>query len=203
MKVLLIAPAQILNDGTLLQQPRLWLPGLTLPRIAALTPDDVEVEIITETIQEIDYETDADLVAISGMGGTVMRGWQISDEFRKRGKKVVMGGIVVTLAPEKSLDHCDSIVLGEAEGIWPQVVRDAQKGQLEPIYRAPHQDDLQDLPVPRLDLFPANKLGFWLPLEAGRGCVHDCDFCSVAQFHQGVYRKRPVEQIARDVEAII
>lgn len=203
MKVLLLASTPYREDGSLLKQSRLWLPGLTLPQIAALTPDDVEVELINETIQDIPWETDANLVGISGMGVGLFRALQIADKFRYRRKMVVMGGIMATLARELCLEHCDSLVLGEAEGIWPQVVDDARKGHLKKVYRADRVDDLSDIPVPRFDLMPKKKLGFWLPVQAGRGCPHRCDFCSITSFYGGVYRTRPIDQIARDVEAIL
>jgi radical SAM superfamily enzyme YgiQ (UPF0313 family) len=203
MRVLLVAATPLRSDGSLLKQRRLWLPSLGLPLIAALTPADVEVELVNETIQEVDFDAPVDLVGISGMGVALVRAWQIADEFRRRGRKVVLGGVMASLAPEASLDHCDALVIGEAEGRWPQVVRDAEKGRLRRIYRSEVLCDLQDQPVPRFDMMPRKKLGFWLPIEAGRGCVYDCDFCSVARFHRGVYRKRPLDQIARDVEAVI
>jgi radical SAM superfamily enzyme YgiQ (UPF0313 family) len=203
MKILLIASTPYREDGSLLKQSRLWLPGLTLPQIAALTPDDIEIELINETIQDIPWETDANLVGVSGMGVGLIRAIQIADEFRRRGKQVVMGGMMATLAAEQCLEHCDSLVFGEAEGIWSQVVNDARLGRLEKTYKAAELDDLSDLPVPRFDLIPKKKIGFWLPVQAGRGCPYHCDFCSITSFYNGVYRTRPLDQVARDIEAII
>src|SRR5262249_4106407 len=129
-----------------------------------------------------------------------VRAWQIADEFRKRGRKVVIGGIAASLAkPEWTLAHADSVVIGEAEETWPEVLRDARAGRLPPVYRSPQPPVIKTLPLPGYDLMRSGKFGWWSPVQATRGCPFTCTFCSVtAFFHQG-YRKRPVAQVLRDV----
>jgi radical SAM superfamily enzyme YgiQ (UPF0313 family) len=114
----------------------------------------------------------------------------------------VIGGIAATLlGPEASLQHADAVVLGEAEEIWPRVVRDAQAGRLAPTYRAERPPPIETLPLPRYDLMSGARLGRWRPVQATRGCPFTCDYCSITAFFEQRYRKRPVDQVLRDVRA--
>src|SRR5262245_42403055 len=115
MRVALIAPTALDMAGRPIKQRRLDLPGLTLPMLAAVTPPDVDLHLISETVEDIPYEEPWDLVGLTGMGSGIVRAWQIADEFRRRGVPVVIGGIAASLGdPEWSLAHADSLVIGEA-----------------------------------------------------------------------------------------
>lgn len=202
MRILLINPGIYDPRRRLIRQKRIWLPALTLPHLAALTPANIDVEIIDEITDEIPPDGDWDLVGLSSMGTGVVRAWEIGDYYRSRGKRVVIGGIAATLGgAEKSLAHADAVVLGDAENVWADVLRDAGRGRLQPVY-AGAPADLAGLPVPRYDLLPKKKIGFWLPLLTSRGCLNRCRFCSVASVHNGTFRVRPLSDIARDIEAI-
>ena len=202
MKVLLIAPTAVDSQGYPIRQRRLHLPGLTLPMLAALTPSHIDVRIVFETVEDIPYHEHWDLVGLTGMGSGLVRAWQIGDEFRNRGVKVVIGGIAASVAdPEWSLNHADSLVQGEAEEVWPQVVRDVESGELQRVYRMARHPSLENLPVPRYELMNRSRLGFWRPVQATRGCPYPCSFCSVTSFFGGTYRKRPVDKVVRDVRA--
>jgi len=115
---------------------------LVLPPLAALTPSDVEVVLIDENVEPIDFDEKIDLVGITGMTCVIPRAYEIADAFRNRGIPVVMGGIHVSMLPEEAIQHCDSVVIGEAEKIWEQVVRDAEKKNLQKLYRAPRFPEL-------------------------------------------------------------
>jgi radical SAM superfamily enzyme YgiQ (UPF0313 family) len=200
MRVALIAPTALDMQGQPIKQRRVHLPGLTLQMLAAVTPSDVQLRLVNETTEEIPFDEPWDLVGLTGMGSGIVRAWQIADEFRRKGIKVVIGGIAASLAkPEWTLAHADALVIGEAEEIWPEVVRDAQAGRLRSIYRMSQPPDIRTLPRPRYDLMRGGKFGWWSPVQATRGCPFTCTFCSVtAFFHQG-YRKRPVAEVIRDV----
>jgi radical SAM superfamily enzyme YgiQ (UPF0313 family) len=92
-------------------------------------------------------------------------------------------------------------VVGEAEEIWPRVVRDVQDGTLDTVYRSERRPPIDQLPVPRYDLMDRARLGKWRPVQATRGCPYTCDYCSITAFFDQRYRKRPVDQVVRDVRA--
>ena len=168
--------------------------------LAAVTPPDVSLRLVNETVEDIPFEEPWDLVGLTGMGSGIARAWQIADEFRRRGVKVVIGGIAASLAdPEWSLAHADALVIGEAEEVWPEVLRDAQAGRLRRIYRPERLPPIESLPLPRYDLMNPSNHGIWRPVQATRGCPFTCTFCSITAFFEGRYRKRPVDQVVRDV----
>jgi radical SAM superfamily enzyme YgiQ (UPF0313 family) len=151
-KVLLIQSSPYAGAGPdkkPIKKSRLYFVGLGLPLLAALTPEDWEVEIILETIEEIPWDTDAALIGIGSMGHAVVRTLDIAREFRDRGKAVVLGGYMVSLMPEEALKHADAVVVGDAEATWPQVIQDFEAGCLKPLYRAENPKTvIADGPVP-------------------------------------------------------
>lgn len=201
-KILFIQPTQYGADGKLCKQKMIFLPGLVFPLLAAMTPAHWEIEVKIEVVDKVDYDSDADLIAIGTMGYAMFRGMEIADEFRKRGKTVVMGGYMASMVAEESLKHADSLVLGDAEISYPLMLKDfEQKGKLERIYDYP-LTRLADLPVPRYDLLTSKRIGNMLPVQAGRGCPNTCSFCSVACMYKGRYLFRPVPEVIRDIRAV-
>jgi radical SAM superfamily enzyme YgiQ (UPF0313 family) len=201
-KILLIAPTALDSAGRPIRQRRLHLPCLTLPLLAAATPENVDVRLIYETVEDIPWEDHWDLVGLTGMGSGIVRAWQIADEFRRRGTKVVLGGIAAGISdPSWSLEHCDSVVLGEADEIWRTVVADAMAGRLQTVYKPASSPDLKKLPEPRYDLMNRRRVGIWRPVQATRGCPYRCSFCSVTAFFNNEFRTRPIDDVVRDVEA--
>jgi len=202
MEVLLIAPTAIDYHGAPIKQRRLHLPALTLPQLGAATPVGVNVRLLYETVEEIPYDDPWDLVGLTGMGSGIVRAWQIADRFRTRGVPVVIGGIAASLGdPELTLAHADALVVGEADEIWPDVVRDAAARRLRRIYRPDRQPPIDQLPTPRYDLMNRSRIGLWRPVQATRGCRFTCTFCSTTAFFAHTYRKRPVGDVVRDVRA--
>lgn len=202
MRVLLIGPTALDSKGRPIKQRRLHLPGLTLPMLAAVTPPEVELRLCSETVEDIPFEERWDLVGLTGMGSGIVRAWQIADEFRRRGVKVVIGGIAASLGgPAVSLPHADAVVIGEAEEVWPRVLQDFAAGRLQQEYRMERRPRIEELPEPRYDLMNRSKLGLWRPVQATRGCPFPCTFCSVTAFFKASYRKTPIERVLRDVRA--
>jgi radical SAM superfamily enzyme YgiQ (UPF0313 family) len=178
------------------------LAPLTLPYIAALTPGDVEVEIIDELVDDIDFDLDVDLVGLTVLTPLATRAYEIADRFRKRGVKVVLGGVHITMCPEEASSHADALVLGEADETWPRLIADFQKGKLQKIYRCPRPPDLKGLPIPRWDLLKMRYLPTYV-VQTTRGCPFDCEFCAVTTFFGGKYRTRPIDDVLNEVQTLI
>jgi radical SAM superfamily enzyme YgiQ (UPF0313 family) len=200
-KVLLIQASQYSRDETLCRQEMIHLPGLLFPHLAALTPDGWEVQSIIEIIEDVPFDTDADLIGIAAMGHAVFRALEIAREFKRLGKTVVFGGFMASLAPWVVEDVADSIVMGDAERAWPALLDDFARGELKREYRLV-VDHLHGLPVPRYEILKEKKTGFMMPVQAGRGCPHRCSFCSIAGVYQGEYKRRRVEEVVRDVRRV-
>jgi radical SAM superfamily enzyme YgiQ (UPF0313 family) len=201
-RILLIGPTALDYNGNPIKQRRLHLPGLTLPMLAAVTPDTVDLRILSEQVEDIPFDEHWDLVGLTGMGSGIVRAWQIADEFRRRNVKVVIGGIAASLMDENLiLEHADCLVTGEAEETWPEVINDFLNGRMKRRYKMQRVPDINTLPLPRYDLMNKSKLGFWRPVQATRGCPFTCNYCSITNFFNQSYRKRPVDQVIRDVRA--
>jgi radical SAM superfamily enzyme YgiQ (UPF0313 family) len=196
-KILFIQPTVYDDRGEVIKKDILYFVGLSYPLLAAMTPDDWEVEICLETIEEIPFDTDASVIGIGGMGHAANRGKDLAIEFRKRGKTVIMGGPMASLVPDVVLEFCDAVVVGDAENVWADVIRDLEQGTLQRKYHKP----LVDLktPPPRYELILDKKIGDFLPVQAGRGCPNVCGFCSIYCLYRTRYLKRDIADVMRDV----
>jgi len=179
------------------------LPCLSLLKVAALTPPDWEVTVHDEKTGPVDLQQTADLVGITSMTCTVNRAYEIADAFRARGVPVIMGGMHASSLPGEAQAHADSVLVGEAEGLWPQVLCDVEAGALKPLYRHANGPPLLDhLPRANWDLYRDKG---YMPLhfvETTRGCPLDCEFCAVTTFFGGRYRNRPLEDVLTEIEAL-
>ena len=202
-KVILIQPTQYgSKTGKPCKQSRIYLPGLALPLLAAYTPEHWEVKILIEVVDKIDFDEDCDIVGIGAMGHAVFRAIDIAKEFRKRGKTVFMGGYMVSILPEFVKKYCDSVVVGDGEISYPQLLHDFEtKGKIKPIYDNP-LENLDHLRLPKYELLLNKKIGYMLPVQAGRGCPHTCSYCSIACIYKGKYMFRPVDEVIRDIKYI-
>ena len=172
------------------------VPPITGIHLAALTPPEHEVEVVHEQVRAVPIEPLPDLVALSFFSGFARKAYETADAFRARGVKVVAGGPHVSYWPEEALAHVDAVVTGEAESAWPTVLRDAERGRLERVYRGEPRP-LAGLPTPRYDLLETR---FVVPrvIQATRGCPFHCAFCTVPDLNPG-FRARPVDEVMRDV----
>jgi len=207
VKIDIIHPAHYRNDGSLVQAKKWWhrldgyLPHLGPPLMAALTPAHHSVRIVEEYHRDVDLDTDADVIGISAQIMQFDRAVDLSREFRKRGKKTIVGGYLPSMVPDRCQGLFDAIVVGEGDEMWPQAIADAERGALQPRYTATRPVDLTKLPVPRYDLIDSKLRHVIYPVQATRGCPFTCTYCSIAAVFKGGYRKRPIADIVRDVEA--
>jgi radical SAM superfamily enzyme YgiQ (UPF0313 family) len=177
------------------------LPSLALLIIAAITPKDIELEYVEiPDINQHRINPDFDLVAISTYSAQVFEAYELADRYRKNGIKVVIGGPHVTLLPEEAKPHVDSVVIGEAEPVWTNLINDFKEGELKPYYKADKHYDLTKSPIPLYSFLDKTKHNR-ITVQTTRGCPHDCEFCAASKV-LGPYRKRPVELVVRDIEAI-
>lgn len=168
--------------------------------LASLMPPDVELAFFDDRLDEIDFDQPTDLVAISVETFTALRAYKIARQFRARGVPVVLGGYHVTLLPDEAQAEADAIVIGDAEQVWPQVLHDARRRELQPQYHAAGRKVLSQLRS-RREIFSGKKYQNITLVEFARGCNFRCDFCSITAFHQGNQSHRPAEEVAAEMQA--
>jgi radical SAM superfamily enzyme YgiQ (UPF0313 family) len=200
-KLLLINPVSPENRGIVVNQGQRY-PPLGLGLVAALTPDSWDIEILDEVFDPYNYVSDfreADLVGFTAFTFTVARAYEIAAVYRGKGIKTVIGGIHASMLPDEARQYVDVVVIGEAEGVWENVIADFENETLKEIYTA-GLVDLKGLPMARHDLFhPA----YWFAvIQTTRGCPMNCNFCSVTAFNGQKYRMRPVEEILDEIASV-
>ena len=173
-------------------------PPLSLGVIAALTPDDWEIEIADENFDVFEYR-EADLVGITSVTSSVNRAYELSEIYRKKGIKTVIGGIHASMMPDEASQYFDAVVIGEAESIWAKLLEDFDNNILKKRYIG-EQLPMKNCVIPRRDLF--HKKYTYANLQTSRGCPMLCDFCSVHVFNGSCYRQRPVEEVLDELETI-
>ena len=190
-------------------QPRFNLPPHGPVVFAAALSDDIEIAFCDEHVQELDFDEDADLIALSIMlTCQVPRGWEIADRYREMGKPVVVGGIATMLHAAEAAEHADAVFLGEAEGRFDTVVEDFKNGKLKPVYD--YTNDYPDMGLVKtarrdiLDRSLYNFRGVQMVdlVHASRGCRFNCFPCCTPYLGGRKFRPRPIEQVVREIESI-
>lgn len=199
-KILFIQPTIYDDEGKLLKKNKLYFVGLAHPLLSALLPEGWSSEICLEVIEEIPWDTDCDVIGIGGVGHAARRAKDIAIEFKKRGKIVFMGGPMVSLIPEVAKEYCDSVMIGDSEETIIELCNDIENNCLKPFY----EKKLNSLsfPLPRYDLVINKKIGYFLPVQAGRGCTNTCKFCTIACLFKGKYIRRTIEEVMRDIKYV-
>ena len=195
MKILLISPAVSAQKRTVKE---LMMPQLALYILKGLTPAGHEVKIIEEEVDVIDPDEECDLVGISCMTANAPRAYEVAAEFRKRNKTVVMGGVHPTILPDEALQHADTVVMGEAEGVWEDLLLDFAAGKLKARYHNP-TPDLDRYIEKDFSKIIRKRLFNIVPIMTSRGCPYNCDFCCVTDLFGKKIRHAPVKNIVRDI----
>lgn len=175
------------------------IPQLGLHLLAGLTPPEHEVKIVEEEVEDVNLDEPCDLVGISCMTANAPRAYQLAQEFRRRGRQVVLGGVHPSILPDEAAPHADAVVIGEAEGVWNDVLADAASGLLRPRYHRPDADLGIYIPM-RKGSFARKNLYNILPAMTTRGCPYNCDFCCVSHLFGSKIRHLPVANVVRYIQ---
>ncbi|MEN8189276.1 MAG: radical SAM protein [Thermodesulfobacteriota bacterium] len=182
------------------------LPSLGLLTLAGMTPDCHEVHYFEiddlqsspVTMEEL---SGFDLIAISTLSAQVGEGYRLADSLRELGVSVVMGGLHVSCCVDEAMDHVDSVIVGEGESCWPEVLQDGASGRLKPVYRSSKSFDLADAPMPAFELLDIDKYNR-ITVQTSRGCSHRCEFCAGSVLLTPQYKQKPMEKVLAEVDKI-
>ncbi len=177
-------------------------PSLGVPILTALTPDIHELYFVDGNIDDIPYEDNFDLVAISCFTPQAKHAFEVASKFRVRGTQTIMGGIFPSNNPEACLEYCESVFIGEVELGWAEVLEDAGRGSLKKIYKVGCGFDLSKFPIPDRRLFKGKKGYDWRPLllQCFRGCSYGCASCAIPSTNGSRIRMRPIESVMEEIE---
>lgn len=193
-KLLLINPVSR-RTGLLLSRFSTFSP-LGLAYVAAATPSDWEVKIADENIDAFEFE-EADLVGITAFTSNINRAYEIARMYQERKIKVVIGGIHASMLPDEALQFAHTVVVGEAEKIWRDVIADFENNRLTNMYVGPRVNLDQSTILPRRDLLDPQY--FWHSVQTSRGCPFNCYFCSVSRYLGKEFRQRNVHQVLSEL----
>jgi len=206
MKIYLVAPKNPESFWTFDRilpslKKKCVFPNLSLPTVAGITPREHEVVLCDENVEPVDFDTDADIVGLTGYVVHKQRILAMAAEFRRRGKFVVAGGPFASLCPEELRGKVDVIFVDEAEYTWPQFLRDYEGGSWQPEYRQDEKPSMHDSPVPRFDLLKVDRYRT-MTMQFARGCPFNCEFCDIIVMYGRRPRTKSVSQVMAEVQEI-
>jgi radical SAM superfamily enzyme YgiQ (UPF0313 family) len=206
MKIYLVAPKNPESFWTFDRilpslKKKCVFPNLSLPTVAGITPREHEVVLCDENVEAIDFDTDADIIGLTGYVIHTQRIFEIAAEFRRRGKFVVAGGPFASLCPEQLRDKVDVLFVDEAEYTWPQFLKDYEAGAWRAEYNQHEKPSMHDSPLPRFDLLKIDDYRT-MTIQFARGCPFNCEFCDIIVMYGRKPRTKTVAQVMAEVGEI-
>ncbi|MFH2141336.1 MAG: radical SAM protein [Bacteroidota bacterium] len=194
-RLLLINPVNKSRLGVQ-SNPRSKYPPIAFGILKKLTPDNWDVKIIDENMDDFVYE-EADLVGFTAYTSSITRAYKISQIYREKGIPTVIGGVHVSIMQDEALKYTDSVVVGDAEKVWEKILNDFENNKLQRKYFQP-LTNLENIPVADHNIF--NKRYMFGSIQTSRGCPNNCSFCVTPVLYKGKYLRRPVEEILSEIE---
>lgn len=180
------------------------LPSLGLLTLAGLTPDAFHISYIEMPLDEDGVELDEsfDVVVISSYTAKIKTAYKIAKKYLEWGAQVILGGLHVNAVPEEAKLYASSIVLGEGELAWPEILNDLKNNSLKPIYdNRGRSFDLAQSKVPKYELLDIEKYNR-LTIQTQRGCPYHCEFCASSIRLSPKYKTKPLQNIRDELDKI-
>jgi radical SAM superfamily enzyme YgiQ (UPF0313 family) len=205
MKILFVSPENLYDVGLFYKIINVFaiLPSQNFEHLASTTPEDHEITFVNELFHRVRGDEEYDLVGITCYTAQALRAYELADRFRKRGITTIIGGWHASALPQEAKQHADSVVIGEAEQIWPQLLKDHEQGRLQPFYQEKQPLMLDAIPPPKRIKNSFDTRFFDIGVvQASRGCPNKCSFCAGPYTSWGhSFRRRPVDDVVRDIAA--
>ena len=192
MKITFVKPNMIQGIPGDSMEPRVF--GI----LSALTPPDIQRCLYDERLEAIPFDDPTELVASTCDIYGAKRAYEIASEYRRRGVQVALGGFHPSLCPDEAGGYADSVIIGDAEDTWPDVIQDARDGMLQPIYRSGFSGFENSVADYRI--FDGKRYGPVRVAEYNRGCRFACDFCSIRAMYNGKIRRRSLGELLDEIE---
>ena len=181
------------------------LPSLGLLTLAGMTSSEHTIDYweVDDLPPEDELSDNVDLVAISSFSARIQDAYTLADQFRQRGTPVVLGGLHVTAMPDEAANHADSVIVGEGEAVWNEILDDTAAGNLQPRYSSFERPnfDLAASPTPAFELLDISKYNR-LTVQTSRGCPLKCEFCAASILLTPHYKQKPAEQVLAEIDRI-
>jgi radical SAM superfamily enzyme YgiQ (UPF0313 family) len=178
-------------------------PAAGIPIMAGLTPDDVKWHVQDQNIEDINLNDDSDLIAVSYFTPQAGYAYEIGDEFMRRGKTVIMGGMHPSMLPDDASRHCHSICIGEVDTLWKTILQDFKSAQLKPVYKGCRPPSPEEIRGPRPDTFDPGKYDWRASLvSVTRGCPHNCAWCNIPVYQGREIRFRPLYIVEKEIQKL-
>jgi radical SAM superfamily enzyme YgiQ (UPF0313 family) len=180
-------------------------PCLAFPLLAAMTPPHIEIRFHDDRVSSLDeLPMDSDLYAIHIKTEMATRAYELADHLRANGKTVVLGGLHPSACPTEAKAHADAVCVGEAEGVWQEILRDHEAGALKPVYQRAKPVPMDEVAIPRRDIYDgyrySNPVNY---VQVARGCPRPCFACPLPMTYGKEVRTRSLSLVEEELRALV